>query len=215
MSQGFVVGGHWKTLPFLEDCLTSLSTLVSAPVYVVVTDQQGDWPSDIYRRIERAGYQPIPTGGCWEVSAIRAIYDMVPELKEFFFLQDTVEVLDPEGLAEMIFTEHRGFSCPVNKAFHCYLGKYRREVLDRVDWPRVVTKEDAVRQEGQFTQQYLNKDPRPPRILFPAFNEGGRFEEKHGRLNRVVENEYLRKYRGTWHANLQQRLYEIDVEGKA
>jgi len=214
MTQGFVVGSHWKTLPFLEDCLASFNGLYSTPVYVVLTDQQGDWPPDIYERIEKAGYHPIPTGDCWEVNAIRAVYDMVPELEEFFFLQDTVEVLDPVGLAELIFTVHRGYSCPVNKPFQCYLGKYRREVLDNVDWPRVVTKEDAVRQEGRFTQQYLNKDPKPPRILFPGFNEGASFEEKHGRLNRVVENDYLRKYRGTWHANLQKRIHEIDKEGK-
>lgn len=210
MNQGFVICTHRKTRAFLHDCLRSFvstegdSVHQRYPVYVVVTGGDEDYANELRGH----WWNVIVTPDLWEVGALKAAFEQTT-LEEMFFLQDTFEVLRPHELAQIAFEQNRGCACPLNGAFQMYTGKYRRSGLSRVTWPVVVTKADAVRNEGEFTRHYTDREPAERRVLFPNFRDSTNFQHKHGRLNMVTENAYLRKWKGTWQDNLNERLQEI------
>ncbi len=116
----------------------------------------------------------------------------------FWFLQDSVVIKDPKFLQDGwdLQTSVALSNCPVQ--FGMYMGIYSRKTLDRLTIPRVSTKEDSIRYEVEWHNEYRNYEAFP--TMFPQFSDHNAkgTEERHGRINLVLENDYLIKYKGTW-----------------
>ena len=134
----------------------------------------------------------------WELGKIRFVYENT-NIDEFFLLHDSCEVKDP-SLFDLVFEKHRGESVAFSDhpvVFGMYLGKYRREILEKMDIPIVRDKKGAIYWEEKFNIDYVQLDPATV-LLFDDFRHTTIFEEKLGRKNMKVENEYLVKWKGTW-----------------
>jgi hypothetical protein len=80
----------------------------------------------------------------------------------------------------------------------------------------VKDKWSAVLQEQYFNQEYFKVSN--PVILFPpkTFDKGNKennYEMKFGRNNQILENEYLKKYKGTWNPNMIKESEEYVKRG--
>lgn len=109
---------------------------------------------------------------------------------EFIYLHDTVVIKDLE-LFEVLFSLKGCFS--ISPRFLMYLGKYDSSFLKTLTFPKVSTKLEAVRME-----QWLEHNIPCPHLDSKFIDGNHTFEIKHGRHNMVLENKYLKKYKGTW-----------------
>jgi len=132
----------------------------------------------------------------YELGGLKRIYDNKPQYKEIFILQDTFEVKDNK-IFDRVFEEHNGKSVFINQDGQMYCCKYRRDVLDNINIPLPRNKIEAINYELEFNNNYRKLDN--PIILFPNFVDShNKFEDKFGRRNMIIENKYLKKYKGTW-----------------
>ena len=119
---------------------------------------------------------------------------------EFFLLQDSVEVFDTSFIDDA-FERFPGQSVAFDRHFSHYMGKYRREVLQRMrPLPKVTSKEEAIYQEFKFVQNYVKYEWREIPVLDDKFaddNPDNYWANTFGRKNLVLVSKYLKKYKGT------------------
>lgn len=115
---------------------------------------------------------------------------------EFVYLHDTTYIKDL-NLLDMLFDQQASISPKRGM----YLGYYNSKILEGMDIPLVSTKRDAVNQESFFMEYYISESSNS-NYLFEEFVDGEVYEFKHGRNNKVIENNYLKKYKGTWSPNM-------------
>ena len=153
------------------------------------------WVHDLMKSLDRDAL--ILSMGGWETGKLQWIIDHT-DLDEFFFLQDSCVVHDASFIDEMFsipgpvsLTE-----CPVIMGM--FLGKYTRETLGRIEIPKCVTKRDSIDAEVTWNPRYAEGLDIP--VMFPDLHDKNatRQEFRHGRINLVLENEYITKYKGTW-----------------
>lgn len=201
MKQGIVIstwsGGQ-------EPCELLIHSLwnVVYPVLIVVNNSSAvgrDWQQKLYRLTGEQGWglHFLPYDG-FEIGAIEEAL-LGTDLDEFFFLQDTFEVKN-QGLFRILFEDFAGRSVSYNPHFQMYLLKYRREILEHMSIPKVRTKREAIKLEEEFNRAYANLDGNV-HIFNPNFRDEpfyGNYEERFGRNNLKLEDEYLIKRKGTW-----------------
>lgn len=201
MKQGIVIITYHNS-PFLNACAESIKNYTKYPKYIVVTDAPVV--------CDRKGYTVIQdTADSFELGAIKKILQET-DLDEFFVLQDSVYIKDTK-IFDVVFETYAGKSVTIGDRYLSYLGKYRRATLQNLYIPDVRSKHDSVKYEGEFHRQYIEADK--PIVLDPLFGfndyNNQREEEKFGRLNKVFENEWMIKYKGTWHTTMiKERKYE-------
>lgn len=127
------------------------------------------------------------TGG-YELAALRA---GTTRFKKFLYLHDSVEILHKD------FWETIDAALPswLFGAPHMYLAVYNTSDLISAlaEAPQTLTKADSIAWESE-----LGTRIRYP-ILWPdVIDTTGRYEERHGRTNLVLENELIRKWKGNW-----------------
>lgn len=106
--------------------------------------------------------------------------------EQFVFLQDSCVIKDI-SLFDKLFAI-KGNVALTPKFFH-YMGKLS-ELPD--EFPKVNDKEGSIRFETTWLKlPYTSFEPELP-------VESKVFEEKYGRLNMVLENQYLIKYKARW-----------------
>lgn len=133
----------------------------------------------------------------YELGKINFIYNHT-DITEFFFLQDTIEIKDP-SIFEKGF--NYGGSLAWDSGLKSYLGKYRREILAQCHIPLPKSKMDSVIFEETFNWEYISKEPKGWN-LHEDFSRRDVFEEKFGRRNMVIEDEYLKKYKHIWNRDM-------------
>lgn len=122
--------------------------------------------------------------GSYELGAIKRGAEL---FDEFVYLHDTVVIKD-NSLFDKLFAID-GHVLLTKGGYH-YFGKYVSS--DLPDIPNVTNKEEAIHWEIRwFNKPHTVFNPELPFHV-------ERFEEKHGRTNMVIENDYLIKYKGTW-----------------
>lgn len=135
----------------------------------------------------------------FELGKIEWVYRNT-NLERFLFLQDSVEVLSKGfwGRLEEFPSSVALLSDP--GVYGSYMGVYERKVLDRfAGWPTVNTKAEAIIHEVSWTRDYADYAGGVP-VLFPELTDAnGHVTEWFGRDNLVLENEYFRKWKGTWY----------------
>jgi len=171
MKQVIVIGSTTRTKDWLQNCLNSFGNYNKYPIIVVVNDD-------------------------FELGKLKWVYENT-DIDEFFLLHDTVEIKDT-SLFDLAFNYEGSFALskqPVQMGM--FLGKYRREILNKMIIPTTKTKMEAVMQECAFNQEYSILEAKMATIFKPLVNTDV-FEEKFGRNNMVLENDYIKKYKGTW-----------------
>ena len=120
-------------------------------------------------------------------------------LERFLFLQDSAEVLSKGFWGRL--EEFPGSVALLGdpSVYGSYMGVYERKVLDKlVGWPLVDSKMGSIANEIMWTRDYADKAGGVP-VLFPDLTDAdGHMGEKFGRMNLVLENQYFRKWKGTW-----------------
>jgi hypothetical protein len=178
---------------WLKDCLASLDT--KHPVMVVF---QGDKPAKglkigfDYTHQTLNGYDP---GGI--VWAMENCKD-----EEFFLLHDSCIVKD-NLLWKVVFEGYRENSVALANhptIFGMFLGKYRMEIAKQLDPPIAKDKTHAVDLEEEWNRKYCELDY--PIVLDEPLSIGDKFEQRHGRENMILENRWIKKYKGAWNRNM-------------
>jgi hypothetical protein len=121
---------------------------------------------------------------------------------EFIFLPESTVVLD-QAYIDRCFTAEAGHAVNLGTAqgmkFRMYLGKYVAENVQMVGVPPVASKMQAIEQEVHWCVRYAKfEERRGLTSLGGPLEHTDVREWKHGRENMVVENEWLRKWKGTW-----------------
>lgn len=145
------------------------------------------------------GYELAKIG--WALNNTRA--------DRFLFLQDSFVVKD-QGFFELLdaFTGSVAlFDDPA--PYGCFAGVFERSALERVGIPAVASKRDSVRLEVDWCRDYVEAAGHVP-ILFPDLRDNtGVMQIHNGRNNLVLENEFIKKFKGTWKVS---QLDTLEVE---
>lgn len=169
---------HSSNLPFYRDLRKSLN---GCKYKVMVVENEA----------HKSRHIANPEGG-YELGALKVAMQRTGE--DIFLLQDTC-VIKNKKLFDIAASKKGGMA--VCERFLSYLGKYDRSVLDKLELPHPGNKRQAIEYEHQFTHRYTCEDPHFS-YLDPVLRDGERYEDKHGRLNMVLENEFIIKYKATW-----------------
>lgn len=165
---------------------------MSKAIIIATNQYREEWVKECLKSLE--GYTTYPiivvsTGG-YEIGKIKWIYDNT-SLDEFLFIQDTVIVKNYGWIDEAF--EKEGLVSLSKPPFFMYMGKYTRKALDGVRWPHIVSKLQAVTEEFVWTQELGESH-----ILWPDLQDNESREQHNGRMNMVLENDHIKKYKGTW-----------------
>ena len=182
--------------------INSIPVSCPYPICIVVngSDKAGwvdEWTSTYGR--DNALLVKVPYDG-YELGAIKIILE-VTDWDEFIFLQDTIEIIDP-SIFKKLFDDFPGESVCYNGVFQMYLGKFRREVLEQMEFPLIENKLAAIMHEYEFAKAYSDIDS--PRVFNPLFNDEvfihdpDNYEQRWGRLNLVLRDNYIIKRKGSW-----------------
>ena len=131
----------------------------------------------------------------YEVGKLRWVVENTT-LSEFVLLQDSCEIKDTR-IFDLCF-DKVGYTVTFDPKFRSYMGKWRREILERIGIPTAKTKMDAVRYEEDWAHiRYLSAE-RKKMHLFDGFSRSEIYEKKYGRTNMILENDYIKKYKAVW-----------------
>lgn len=157
------------------------------------------WLSDLLYSIDTSYPIIISNHTGWVMDAIRLAFLNTP-FDEIFFLNTSMIVKD-NSIWDIAFKEYEGQSVAVGDKFLMHLGKYRREIVEKTSFPVIHNKADEV-YLGEFgwTREYMALEPDYVSVQ-PITDTFERFEEKHGRKNMILENDYFIKYKAHWDAS--------------
>ena len=144
---------------------------------------------------------PIITVDCdgYEVGKLKWVLDNT-DLDEFIFLQDTVEVKNPKFIDIALALPQSVSICNHPSLFGCYLGKYKRAILEQMDLPEIKTKLQSVEYEMQIGLDYAKFEK--PFPLFDDLHNVDNFVDKFGHMVMKIENDYLIKYKSVWNRKM-------------
>lgn len=120
----------------------------------------------------------------YELGAIKKASEI---FDEFIFLQDSTEIKDNTLFDKLFETEG---NVALTNGFYHYMGKYVSKDLPEI--PECHNKEDAIYYEIRwFTKPYkVFKEELPVHT--------NNFEEKFGESRMILENKYIKKWKGTY-----------------
>lgn len=134
------------------------------------------------------------------MDAVRLAFENTP-FDEIFFLNESMIVKD-NSIWDIVFREYEGRSVAVGDKFLMHLGKYLRKYADKTYYPTINNKSDEVfLGEFGWTKEYMALDPDYVSIQ-PITDTFQEYEEKHGRRNMILENDYFKKWKAHWDANM-------------
>jgi len=179
---------------WLKDCLASLDTK-----YKIMVVFQGDKPAKglkigfEYTHQDLNGYDP--GGIVWAMNNLE-------KDAEFFILHDSCVIKD-NLLFKVMFDGY--YEESVALASHptlmgMFLGKYRMPIAKQLEPPIAKDKEHAVDLEETWNREYCQLEQ--PIVLDNPLTESTIFEERHGRKNMILENRWIKKYKGAWNRNM-------------
>jgi hypothetical protein len=154
------------------------------------------WLADCSGSIKREHIAVVNTG--FELGKISWVINNT-NAERFLFLQDSWLIKD-EGFWNLL-DEHSG-SVAINSDpyyFGCYTGVYERWVIDEIGVPFMRDKREAIKNEIDWHKSYVEVAGEPP-VLFPDLTDKNStgIVDRHSRMNLVLENDYIAKYKGTW-----------------
>lgn len=158
-------------------------------VVITTSDYTKDWLPECLNSLKTSPYevfvQDNGSEGGFELAGIQAGKNL---FSEFVMLMDTCEVKDISMLDRLFEIEGNVFL--TEGGFH-YMGKFVSSTLPEL--PFIKDKEHAIEQELQWFKDIPHKWFSPS---FPVITN--EFEEKHGRMNMVLETPYIKKWKARW-----------------
>lgn len=161
------------------------------PVVVGTNPERTDWLKDCLASIRATSHHRrvlIHDKGGYEIAALRT---GLANFRRFLFLHDSCEILSHE------FWDIIDHSPPIWMfgGPPMYLAVYDGATLEDAiaHAPEEMTKGSSIVWEGELPQRLSLP------TLWPEVHDGtGHMEQRHGRPNLVLENEHLRKWKGSW-----------------
>jgi hypothetical protein len=199
MRQALVIvtwaGNLDETLPPL---LTSLERYHKVPIVVVVNEAKllnenvREFLNNHYILLENKE-------DLWECGAIYSVLKNT-DFDEFILLQDTMIVINPTVFNVMF--DMKDTTVTLGKEWRCYLGKYRRKVLEKLRIPKTTTKLHSMVQEVALAYFYIKAATDEPYLHYLCEdwgddNPNNKIVEFYGRKNLVLDNPYILKYKAT------------------
>lgn len=154
------------------------------------------WLADCSASIQREHI--VVSGWGFELAKIRWVMENTTA-ERFLFLQDSW-VIKSEGFWDLLGQFEGSVALTRDPYFFgCYAGVYERSVVDRIGTPVVKDKQDSILLEIDWHRRYVEASVEPT-VLFPELTDknAAGIVVKHGRENLVLENEFVRKFKGTW-----------------
>lgn len=153
-----------------------------------------EYSRNFYEDLMKSIKTDYPIYICWEgVGRLEGSFELGAIKKgaelfdQFIYLHDTVVIKDNSIFDKLFAIE--GHVLLTKNNYH-YFGKYVSNDLPHI--PEVKNKEEAIHWELKwFTKPHTVFTPELPYI-------SDTFEEKYGRINMVLSNEFLIKWKGTW-----------------
>lgn len=181
MMKGIVIATHQKGADWLRGLLDSLQGC-KYPILVV---GNGFMPETEHMNVMNS----------WNGYELGAIAWGIKRFGEFIFLPDSCIVKDQSILDKMFDFDGSVYLSP---GFFHYMGKYRTQTLNRIEVPKIDKKEEAITFEHVFGNRYMAAESQI-KMLEPCLPvQSEVFEVKNGRKNMVVENEWFKKWKGTY-----------------
>lgn len=174
MNKGIVITTSEHTKDWLKDCLDSIKT--DYPILVVSNGGVSACPHGVLNIVND-----------WNGFELGGILRGKQYFDSFVHLMDTT-IIKNNDLFDELF-DLPGNVMLTDGGYH-YMGKFESRYLP--DIPMISTKADAIALELQWLRG--NFDCFKPDL--PVHTNV--FEDKHGRKNMVLENDYLIKYKATW-----------------
>jgi len=165
-------------------------------ILIATTPDRNQWSNNLLKTIK--GYDKYPimilSDYSFEIGKIKQVMDHT-NYDEFFFLQDSVEIKNRD-IFDLVFETYKGKTVTIDPTMRSFLAKYRRDFINRYELPTAKTKMEAVDAEDYLFQKHFFDDTLV--ALTDNFNKSEVFEEKFGRINMILENDYIKKYKATW-----------------
>lgn len=162
------------------------------PIVVGTNPERTEWLKDCLASIRRTSSRRrvlIHSDGGYEIAALRTA---VKHFSRFVYIHDSCEVLSSDfwDVIDGLDGPAWLFGDP-----GMYLGVYDRPDLEPVlaDAPDPVDKRQSIEWEGRIRSVI-----HAPTLWPEVTDAAGRLEERHGRMNLVLENRLLRKWKGNW-----------------
>ena len=141
-----------------EHCLSGLQPIhkyTEYPVIVAINDYLNAdkaWVKSLKKEYE---IYPIERDA-YEMGVIKGIYEDYPEIEEFWTIQATVFIKTPLFILES-FVKWKDIpvSYSIDYPYECYLGKWIRSGLDKIEIPESHSKKDAMLWEWKFPMTFL------------------------------------------------------------
>lgn len=169
MKQVILILHHRGSKGWLEDCLDSIETTYP----IIVSNHPGE---------------------IWCMGAIKKFFDET-DYDEVCILNETMTCKD-NSIWDIIFKVHEGKSVRLGIDCTMFFAKFLREHI--LPFPDVKNKiDDVLLGEDQWCRGY-SRLPIEFVDIDPLHDTYQVFEEKNGRNNMILENQYFRKHKGAW-----------------
>lgn len=166
------------------------------PIVIATTPGRECWLAQCLKSV---GDRPVMvlSDYSFELGKIRWMYNNT-NFQRWLLLHDSVVIKD-QKVFDLLFSYPKSVAvstCPVK--FGMYLGVYHRDTLAKTGIPQPTSKIEAIHYERAWSNHYCSLEDVP--VLFQDFTDqlSKGTQEVLGRVNLVLENEYLIKYKGTW-----------------
>lgn len=199
LTQGIIIVTHEKVRRYCDNLLKSLDG-TTYPIHIVV-NESSKYPYYTEKLKKKWASVIEFDGNHFELSAFEANKQL--KLDEFLILPATSEIVD-NNLLKMVFGNLKGRSVAFSTyptIFGMFLGKYKKSIVDQMEFQMPKDKAEAVEMEMTFNQQYVQLDPNTV-ILWRDFVDNNNFVEKFGEKRMLIENNFIKKYKATYHRNM-------------
>jgi hypothetical protein len=165
-------------------------------VVIGSSPERKEWLANCSDSIRREHISVVNEG--FELAKIRWVIENT-NAEKFLFLQDSWVIKD-DKFWELLEAEDGSVCFTADPYYYgCYAGVYERWVIDQIGIPVIESKLDAIDNEIAWHKHYVEVAGKP-KVLFPKLTDSNstRKLEKNGRMNLVLENEFVIKLKGTW-----------------
>ncbi|MGA1776981.1 MAG: hypothetical protein ACO39G_07860 [Flavobacteriaceae bacterium] len=172
-------------------------------VIIATTEGREEWLNQCVTSLKNTPYMVVSENKnyMYEIGKIRWMYENT-NFDRWFFLQDSVVIKDL-SLFDIAFSYPKSVSlCDSPGQYGMYLGVYSRETLEKIEIPKISTKREAVLLERSWNEKYCQAEGGVPTLFTDLSDANSKIIEIFGRKNRLLENNYLKKYKGTWHMGM-------------
>lgn len=181
--QAIIICATTNRLDWLNNCLASFKDYNKYPIISLMVNNGKGYIPDFLREILKMN------------------------IEEFVLLQDSMEIKDA-SIFDICFELNKGKSVSLSNtpvAFGSTHGKFLSSVLSKCSIPQLNNKYDDALYEVSFGLEYL-KQCEGNAVALADLKHSDKFEYKFGRNNMVVENEWIKKYKGTWTIDMAKNV---------